>query len=111
MESQEQVLMDAEQETPVCLKCMRPVDPLHYYCPYCGEASGQLTPYLPFINIAWLTRIWGQMWREMWSSRVGFWGRVLRFLMIVWNVPVMLIGLLFVRRQSKIESDTDIDES
>ena len=46
------------QEGPVCLKCMKPVDPLEYYCPYCGEASGQLTTYLPFVNLQWAATVW-----------------------------------------------------
>jgi hypothetical protein len=39
--------------TPVCIKCFRPVDPLAHYCPNCGGATGQLTHYLPFVNIRW----------------------------------------------------------
>ena len=37
-----------QKETPLRIKCLRPVDPLNYYCPHCGEATGQLTPYIPF---------------------------------------------------------------
>jgi len=82
------------EEMPLCLRCLRPVDPRAYYCPYCGQATGQLTPYLPFINIPWEVGIWGQMWRQVWSPRVSIPGRIFRLLMIVWNVPVLLIGLI-----------------
>lgn len=81
-------------ETPLCLRCLRPVDPRAYYCPYCGEATGQLTPYLPFVNIRWQAGIWGQMWRQVWSRDIGLPGRLFRLFMILWNVPILLIGLV-----------------
>jgi hypothetical protein len=86
---------DQQGETPLCLRCMQPVDPLTYYCPHCGEATGQLTPYIPFVNIAWQTRIWGQMWRQVWSREVSIPGSVLRLILIIFYVPVLLIGLIF----------------
>ncbi|MBN1507047.1 MAG: hypothetical protein JW955_09385 [Sedimentisphaerales bacterium] len=82
------------RETPLCLRCLRPVDPHAYYCPNCGEATGQLTPYIPFVNIPWQVDIWGQMWRQVWSPRVSIPGRIFRLLMIVWNVPILLVGLI-----------------
>jgi hypothetical protein len=85
---------DQQKETPLCLRCMRPVDPLSYYCPHCGEATGQLTPYIPFVGIAWETRIWGQMWRQVWSREVSVPGSVLRLALIAYYVPILLIGLL-----------------
>ena len=86
---------DQQKETPLCLRCMRPVDPLAYYCPHCGEATGQLTPYIPFVSIAWQTRIWGQMWRQVWSREVSVPGSVLRLVLIIYYVPILLIGLIF----------------
>ncbi len=91
-------------ETPVCLRCLRPVDPRAYYCPHCGEATGQLTPYLPFVNIAWEVGIWGRMWRQVWSRNISLPGRIFRLLMILWNVPILLVGLipqLWRRRRKK----------
>jgi len=85
--------------TPVCIRCFQPVDPLAHYCSHCGEATGQFTQYLPFESIPWLTRVWGQVWRQIWSRDVSLPGRAFRLLMVVWNVPVMLIGLLFKLRQ------------
>jgi hypothetical protein len=83
------------RETPVCLRCLRPVDALAHYCPHCGAATGQLTPILPFESIRWETQIWGRMWRQMWSREVPFPGRLLRLFAIVCLAPVLLIGLLF----------------
>ena len=83
-----------EKAVPLCLKCLRPVDPLGYYCPHCGYDTGQLTPYIPFVNIPWQTRIWGQMWDQLWSKDISFASRLFRLFMILWNVPILLIGLI-----------------
>jgi hypothetical protein len=97
-ESQEHQERIAEaQETPLCLRCLRPVDPRAYYCPYCGEATGQLTPYLPVVNIPWETGIWGRMWRQVWSRDVSIPGRLFRLFMILWNVPILLMIGLVIR--------------
>lgn len=101
---------DRPDETPVCLRCLRPVDPLAYYCPHCGEATGQLTPILPFVNIPWWTRIWGRMWRQMWSREVSLPGRLLRLFLILWYVPILLIGLLFRPWRNKTEEGRNSDE-
>ena len=90
--------------TPVCIGCFKPLDPLAHYCPNCGAATGQFTHYLPFINIRWQASVWGQAWRQMWCRDVSIAGRVFRFVMIVWNVPVMLIGLLF-RSSDEVEKE------
>jgi len=81
-------------ETPLCLRCLQPVDPRAYYCPNCGEATGQLTPYLPYMNIPWEVAIWGRMWRQVWSRNISLPGRLFRLFMILWNVPVLLVGLI-----------------
>jgi hypothetical protein len=91
--------------TPVCIRCFKPVDPLHHYCPHCGEATGQFTHYIPFVNLRWQASVWGRMWRQVWSRNVSFMGRIFRLLMIIWNVPILLIGLLFrVNQKSKKQS-------
>jgi hypothetical protein len=89
---------------PVCLKCFKPVDPLAHYCSNCGGATGNFTHYLPFINIRWQASVWGQVWRQIWYKEVSIPGRIFRFIMIVWNVPIMLIGLLF-RSSEKNEKE------
>ena len=86
--------IEQDKATPLCLNCLKPVDPLFHYCPYCGRTTGQLTPYIPFVNIPWQTQIWGQMWRQIWSHDVSFAGKLFRLFMIVWWVPVMLVGLI-----------------
>lgn len=95
---------DESNGSPVCIQCFRPVNPLDHYCPNCGGATGQFTHYLPFVNIRWQASVWGQAWRQIWYREVSIPGRLFRFLMIVWNVPIMLIGLLF---RSNQESERD----
>jgi len=90
---------DSGDGTPVCIRCFRPVDPIAHYCPHCGEATGQFTQYLPYESIPWLTGVWGQVWRQIWSRDVSLAGRAFRLLMVVWGAPVILIGLLFRPRQ------------
>ena len=96
--------VDVGEGTPVCIKCFRPVDPLAHYCPNCGGATGKFTHYLPFVNISWQASVWGQAWRQVWSHEVSFPGRLFRLFMIVWNVPIMLIGFLF-RSINETEDD------
>lgn len=86
---------DAGEGTPVCIKCFRPVDPLANYCSHCGGATGNFTHYLPFVNIRWQASVWGQAWRQTWSRDVSIPGRLFRAFMIIWNVPIMLIGVCF----------------
>ena len=92
---EERVGGDGGEGVPVCVGCFRPVDRLAHYCPHCGAATGTFTHYLPFVNIRWQASVWGQAWRQMRSREVSLLGRVFRLVMIVWNVPIMLIGLLF----------------
>ena len=83
-----------EEETPLCLNCLRPVNPLYHYCPHCGRAVGQLTPIMPYESIRWQVDIWGRMWRQLWSRDISFAGKLFRLFMIIWNVPIMLVGLI-----------------
>jgi hypothetical protein len=91
-------LEPADEGTPVCLYCLHPVGRLAHYCPHCGEAVGQLTPYIPFVNVRWQARIWGDMWRQVWSSRFSMSGRLFRVCLIVLFAPVLLLVLPFTFR-------------
>ena len=84
---------------PVCLNCLEPVDPLDKTCPHCAYAVGQLTPYLPWESIRWEVDVWEKMWEQIWRPGRSLLGRVFRFLIILWYVPVLLIGLPFVAWQ------------
>ena len=97
------------EEVPVCIRCFRPVDPVAHYCPHCGAATGTFTHYLPCVNIPWQASVWGQTWRQMRSPDISWAGRLFRLFMIVWNVPVMLIGVLF-RSERQTELCPSLDD-
>ena len=104
------IVADEGDGSPVCLRCMRPVDPVGYYCPYCEEASGQFTQYIPFVNIRWQVDVWGRIWRGIWSREVSIPGRLFRLFMIIWCVPIMLIGLFFGGNKKTENEDNRQDE-
>jgi len=99
-----------ENEIPLCLNCLRPVNPLYHYCPHCGRAVGQLTPIMPYESIRWQVDIWGRMWRQLWSREISFAGKLFRLFMIVWNVPIMLVGLLPELLQRIREKSPEYDD-
>lgn len=85
-----------EPAVPVCLKCLTPYDPLQHYCGHCGEAVGLLTPYIPFVNIAFNYSIFRTMWRQIWFERsTGIGKRLVYLLLIIVIAPIMLIGIPF----------------
>ncbi len=94
-------LSGEEQETPVCLKCFRPISPLAHSCPHCGEAAGQYTPNLPFESIRWQAQTWGRAWRQIWSPGLSIWSRWFRLVMIVLNAPFLLIGVFWQIRPKR----------
>lgn len=87
---------DEEQETPVCVRCFRPVNPVTEFCPHCGEACGQYTTYLPFESIRWQAQTFGRAWRQIWSPGTSLLGRWFRLLMIILSAPIMMVGTLLV---------------
>ena len=104
---------DQVEEIPLCLNCLQPVDPLAHYCPNCGRAVGQYTPLLPYESLWWRADVWGKIWNQLFSKEVSLAGKVFRFLMIVWNVPIMLIGLiprLWQKKEVPIDSDKNEDK-
>ncbi|MBC8472156.1 MAG: hypothetical protein H8D56_22070 [Planctomycetes bacterium] len=107
---QKDIIEEEGEGTPVCIKCFKPVDPLAHYCSNCGSATGQFTHYLPLESIRWQASVWGQAWRQIWSREVSIGGRLFRAIMIVWNVPIMLIGLLF-RSNREIEKEQSQDDT
>ncbi len=82
--------------TPVCLKCFTPYQPLQHYCEECGETVGQLSPYIPFVNIRHNYGIFGTMWKRTWFDADVTKGRkVFYFFMILLLAPIMILGLPF----------------
>lgn len=86
----------SDQEVPVCLKCFTPYQPLQHYCQKCGDTVGQLSPYIPFINIPFNMSIFATMWRRIWFEKgVRLTSKVSYSVMIILFAGVMLIGLPF----------------
>lgn len=82
---------------PLCPGCLAPVDPLVHYCPHCGEATGDFTPIVPFVNIQFYANAYGAMWRKAWYDRnARFTTRILCLLVIAVGAPIMFIGLPFM---------------
>jgi hypothetical protein len=83
-----------EEATPVCLHCFTPVHPLQHFCHRCGQTVGQLTPYLPYLGIAFNYQPFGVLWHRIWHSRRrSFAGKLFRFLFIVCFAPELLLAL------------------
>jgi len=81
--------------TPLCTRCGRPYLVGQYYCEHCGEAVGNVTPYVPYVNIPFNYRPFGEIWRRL-KEPAGRAFRVLAFylLFLVLFVPLMLIVAL-----------------
>ena len=86
---------DDDEGRPVCPYCLTPHDPLQHFCETCGRTVGQLTPYIPFVNIPYNLSIFGPMWDAIWHRKdTSILVRVFHLILIVVLVPVMLVGLL-----------------
>ena len=97
--------------TPLCPRCLAPVDPVRYYCARCGWDTGQFTPYIEYVNIRWMANAYGNLWQRLWhdskpsrATKVGY------FLFILLSAPAMLVGLPFVwlaKRQQRRAGHAD----
>lgn len=95
------------EEVGHCPQCMTPFEAGQYYCNKCGFAVGNLTPYVPFVNIPFECYIWQRMWKRVWSDdpATGFLKRALFLTMIGAMQPVMLLGLPFAFRKKDGPAD------
>jgi hypothetical protein len=95
-------------DTPLCPRCLQPIDPFDHYCKHCGEASGRLTPYIPFVNIHYNYSIFGRLWQKTWQEKeTGLIARFFYLFMIVVMVPLMLLGLPFAFLGKRRKEPTD----
>jgi len=78
---------------PLCPKCLKPVDPKDYYCPYCGsdEPINPLAAYMPFVRLRYMYSVFGAMWRRLWDEKTGFFVSLLFVLLIIVFAPILLI--------------------
>ncbi len=88
---------DETEGVPLCTGCGRPVEGDGYYCPHCGAAVNNLTPYIPYVDIPFNYSPYAEMWRSVTGKRkAGVAARVLCAAMILFFAPIMLLGLIFV---------------
>ena len=83
---------------PLCTLCARPYLLGQYYCEYCGEAVGNLTPYIPYVNIPFNYRPFREIWRRLTHPEGrSFLVLVLYLLFLVLVVPhVVIIALVYL---------------
>lgn len=85
------------RETQVCPHCFTPVDPLDHFCPKCGQTTGQLTPYIPYLSIRYNYGRFGLRWRNVWNREISWPMRIIgaaTFLLVCG--PFYVIALPFV---------------
>lgn len=83
---------DEDEGTPVCIKCLRPVDsPSQHYCPTCGNVTGAYTPYIPFLNIPFNCSIYATLWSRIKSDQTKGHVKLLNVLFVLLTSPLMII--------------------
>ena len=84
-------------EVPVCLRCFTPFDPLQHFCRHCGNTVGQLTPYIPYLNIPFQVSLFSIMWDRVWlDKQTRLLNKIFFLFMILRFAWVMYLGLPFV---------------
>jgi hypothetical protein len=79
---------------PLCAKCLKPCDPLQYYCDKCDsyDAINPLTPYIGFVNIPFNYGIYFTMWRKIWGEgETSIIIKLSYLLFIVIGLPIIVI--------------------
>jgi hypothetical protein len=78
-------------DVPCCTGCGRPYRPGQNYCEHCGTGVGQWTPYIPYVNIPFNYRPFGDLWAGL-SGRehVGWGRRIFYFLLYLLYAPIIL---------------------
>jgi hypothetical protein len=81
----------------LCTRCARPIPHGEYYCPHCGEGAAQMTPYIPFVNIRFNYRPFGDLWKTAkGETDAGPWRQFLTALLLFAMVPLLLLATPFV---------------
>ena len=98
-EPTEQQMIVADDAVPLCPNCLRPCNPLDYYCLYCdsNEAINPLASYMPYVRIRFHAGMYGKLWRKSWSSETSpklCWLYLL--IAFLYQPVIFIIGLPFV---------------
>ncbi|HLB73564.1 MAG TPA: hypothetical protein VJJ98_06065 [Sedimentisphaerales bacterium] len=79
---------------PLCAKCLKPCNPLQYYCDNCAsnDAINPLTPYIPFVNIPFNYSVYCTMWRRIWNgNETSIIGRFFYLFLIILCAPIVAV--------------------
>jgi len=104
---------------PCCTNCGRPYVKGQYYCQHCGTAVGNITPYVPYVNIPFnwgpFTDFWGIL-KGRKDASPGMYvlclvvGLVLLPTLII-ALPFLLIELFRNRKRRQEAEDRSADET
>ncbi|GEM_PF-899806 len=84
----------ADDAMPLCPQCLKPCDPLNYYCPNCGsnEAVNPLSTYMPFVELRFNTGMAGKAWRRLaYDKDTSLPNKTLSLIAIVATYPLLLV--------------------
>jgi len=98
-----------EEAKPLCPHCLRPCDPLSYYCPHCGshQPINPLTAYMPFLNIRFNYGGIAVMWRRIWFVKgTPIWLKLVYLLIFIILLPTFLFLFLPLTLIFKIKKAT-----
>jgi hypothetical protein len=83
-----------EEEVPLCTGCGRPYRSALYYCDPCGAAVGNLTPYVPYVNIPFNYKPLADLTaRVRRGEPVGVLEWVVYFLLAITSFQIILLAL------------------
>lgn len=84
--------MDTEpRDVPLCTRCLRPVHAGRYYCPHCGQATGEYTTYLPFVDIPFQVDFMAAWWKRATGPGLAWWRRIPMLLLLFLEVPIVVV--------------------
>ncbi|MBT3379409.1 MAG: hypothetical protein HN742_32805 [Lentisphaerae bacterium] len=82
----------------LCENCLSPrASPDQHYCPTCGNATGDFTRYIPFVNIRFNYSLLPALWRKLTSTDEPLRSRIIALLVLLLIAPAMLaVGVPFL---------------
>jgi hypothetical protein len=84
--------------TPCCTGCGRPYVKGQYYCQHCGTAVGNITPYVPYVNIPFNFGPFVDVWKVIKGEREVSVGKYVGHLLLAAAMfpLILLVGVPFV---------------
>lgn len=101
---------EIDDVVPICPHCLKPINPYSYYCENCGKGDTHNTPFLPFINIQFSVNFYSKIWNSALDKNNNFGKRFFYFIIIFLFAPIMLVGLLFIKKEPKEKDSAVVEE-